>query len=133
MHACSCCDYNCCCSCCLLLLADASGPAFALLRSAIQSVWGSELPVVPYLMSGGTDSKHYGHLTNATLRFCPYTQNAAKDDAHRVHGTNERLSVEDFGRVLCTYRAGLQLAGSRGSQSGSSTIDLPLQRWMAVE
>jgi acetylornithine deacetylase/succinyl-diaminopimelate desuccinylase-like protein len=95
-----------------LLRADASGPHFALLRSAIQSVWGAELPVVPYLMSGGTDSKHYRHLTNSTLRFCPYSQNAAKDDAHRVHGTNERLSVEDFGRALCTYRAGLRLAGA---------------------
>jgi hypothetical protein len=63
-------------------------------------------------MSGGTDSKHYRHLTNATLRFCPYSQNAAKDDAHRVHGTNERLSVDDFGRALCTYRAGLRLAGA---------------------
>jgi carboxypeptidase PM20D1 len=123
----------------LLLHADASGLQFALLRSAIQSVWGAELPVVPYLMSGGTDSKHYCHLTNATLRFCPYSQNAAKDDAHRVHGTNERLSVEDFGRALCTYRAGLRLAGavrsgeggSRGSQAGTGR--LPVQHRVTVE
>jgi hypothetical protein len=109
-----------------LLHADASGPAFALLRSAIQSVWGSELPVVPYLMSGGTDSKHYRHLTNATLRFCPYSQNAAKDDAHRVHGTNERLSVDDFGRALCTYRAGLRLAGAaRAGEAGDEGSHAP--------
>lgn len=59
-------------------------------------------------MSGGTDSKHYSHLTNTILRFCPYA--LGNDDVHRVHGTNERISVEDFGRLLCTYRAGLQLA-----------------------
>uniref|UniRef100_A0A383W7F7 Peptidase M20 dimerisation domain-containing protein n=1 Tax=Tetradesmus obliquus TaxID=3088 RepID=A0A383W7F7_TETOB len=118
---------------------DASGPQFALLRAAIQSVWGTDLPVVPYLMSGGTDSKHYRHLTNSTLRFCPYSQNAAADDAHRVHGTNERLSVEDFGRALCTYRAGLRLAGAaRPGEAGdrsraAGTGRLPVQQLVAVE
>eukprot|EP00878_Enallax_costatus_P031865 GHUV01034921.1.p1 GENE.GHUV01034921.1~~GHUV01034921.1.p1 ORF type:complete len:184 (+),score=4.60 GHUV01034921.1:590-1141(+) len=86
-------------------------PQFNIVKSAIQQVWGADLPVLPYLMSGGTDSKHYSHLTKAILRFCPYA--LGNEDVHRVHGTNERISVEDFGRLLCTYKAGLQLAAAR--------------------
>lgn len=76
-------------------------------------------------MSGGTDSKHYSHLTSAILRFCPYA--LGNEDVHRVHGTNERLSIEDFGRLLCTYKAGLQLAAARrpGEEGVRSAEKLP--------
>lgn len=99
-----------------------TGPHFSLLKSAIQQVWGSDLPVLPNLMSGGTDSKHYSELTTAILRFCPVSYN--QGDEHRVHGTNERISVEDFGKLLCTYKAGLKLAAAEraGEERGGGLM-----------
>lgn len=99
---------------------DSKGPAFRLITAAIQEGWrfsgvagpqleGSGVPVLPYLMPGGTDSKHYQNLTDSIVRFCPYS--LTQQELRGVHGTNERLAVADFQRLLCTYRAGLRLAG----------------------
>lgn len=40
--------------------------------------------------------------------------NRTAGDADRVHGLNERLSIEDLGHAVCVYRRVLQLmAGSQ--------------------
>lgn len=101
-------------------VADSTGPAFKLITQAIQEGWkfskaagakleGTGVPVLPYLMPGGTDSKHYQNLTDTILRFCPFS--VTPEDLATVHGTNEKIHVTDYGRALCTYRAGLRLAG----------------------
>jgi carboxypeptidase PM20D1 len=56
-------------------------------------------------MSGGTDSKHYGDLAlKGVLRFVPYQVNKRAGDLDRIHGTNERVRVEDYLKGICTYR-----------------------------
>lgn len=115
---------------------DSNGPAFELVTKAIQEGWkfskaagakheGVGVPVLPYLMPGGTDSKHCQNLTSAVLRFCPYS--LTREQMKGVHGTNERILVADFGRLLCTYRAGLRLAGggvhsSRQAATATATV-----------
>jgi hypothetical protein len=69
------------------------------------------LPVIPYLLCGGTDSKWYANLTSNIVRFAPFSVNRRAGDLKRVHGTDERLSVGDFGRMLCTFTAGMRMAG----------------------
>lgn len=101
-------------------VANSSGPAFKLLSQAIQEGWkfsaaagqgleGQGVPVLPYLMPGGTDSKHYQNLTDTILRFCPFS--VTPEELDTVHATNEKIRVADYARALCTYRAGLRLAG----------------------
>jgi carboxypeptidase PM20D1 len=110
---------------------DARSEGFQVLKAAIQAVWrlqdgasGSRpVPVLPYLMPGGTDSKHYTRLgaARSILRFSPLF--LAPEDLSLVHGTNERIAVDDFVRLLCTYKAGLRLAGdAAGSSSSSSSV-----------
>lgn len=113
------------------IVTDHQGGPFALVRAAIQAGWqlhaprsgsGSKaapLAVLPFLMPGGTDSKHYQNLTDAILRFSPVSLDNA--DLGRIHGTNERLAVSDFLNLLCTYRAGLKLAGDGGG-SGAAAV-----------
>lgn len=61
-------------------------------------------------LSGGTDSKHYANLTHhGAMRHLPTS--SSMSDIKRVHGTDERSSVEDFRKALCVYRMGLQLFG----------------------
>ncbi len=63
-------------------------------------------------MMGITDSRHYAHLSeHGTLRFCPFTLDKRNGDLARLHGTNERVSVEDYSKGICTYARMLQLLG----------------------
>jgi carboxypeptidase PM20D1 len=68
-------------------------PSFAVLARTIREVFPNTV-VAPYLTVGGTDARSYAPLTKAIYRFTPI--NADASDLVRVHGTNERLSVENF-------------------------------------
>ncbi len=65
------------------------------------------------MLAGGTDSKHFLPLsTNGVLRFVPVTSRLSAGDGSRVHGLNERLSVEDLARAVCVYRRAVELLAS---------------------
>lgn len=95
----------------VMRVADAGGPHFAVLASAIQRAWrpadGGELPVLPVLMPAMTDSRHFLRLSrHGALRFTPWS--AWRADYARLHGTDERISVADFARGLQAYTAALE-------------------------
>mmetsp|Transcript_2492 Transcript_2492/g.4194 ORF Transcript_2492/g.4194 Transcript_2492/m.4194 type:complete len:520 (+) Transcript_2492:3-1562(+) len=96
---------------------SASGRHFTGIKQALQEGWQGAVPgqegpltVVPYLMSGGTDSRHYLKLsTGGVLRFVPTGANQTAGDMARIHGLNERLSITGLGRAMCTYMRVVQL------------------------
>jgi carboxypeptidase PM20D1 len=73
--------------------------AYAYVANAIRDTFG--VPVAPELMTGATDSRHYLPLADAVLRFRPF--HADPDDLVRVHGTNERVAVDDLGAAVDFY------------------------------
>jgi carboxypeptidase PM20D1 len=75
--------------------------SYRMLERAIRSV-APEAIVTPYLVMGGTDARHYGELSENVYRFLPVR--VGPDDMPRVHGTDERISVEDYGRAVRLYR-----------------------------
>jgi carboxypeptidase PM20D1 len=77
------------------------GPAFALLRDTLRRV-APEALVAPSLVLGGTDARHYTGLTPNVYRFVPFT--VGPGDLERVHGTDERLAIEDYQRMVRFYR-----------------------------
>ncbi|NXV79802.1 P20D1 hydrolase, partial [Atlantisia rogersi] len=50
--------------------------------------------VVPGTCIGNTDSRHFTNITNAIYRFNPLL--LRPDDLPRIHGLNERISVENY-------------------------------------
>ena len=50
--------------------------------------------VAPALVLGGTDSKHYVDVAAHSFRFVPLR--LAPEDLKRVHGTDERVSIDDY-------------------------------------
>lgn len=60
-----------------------------------------EAAAVPFLFSAGTDTKHYGGITKTAYRFAPIRQTT--EDLKGVHGTNERISVENVRRCALFY------------------------------
>jgi carboxypeptidase PM20D1 len=76
-----------------------SDPAYLYLAQTIKD--SLAVPVAPELMTGATDSSHYLDIADAVLRFRPFP--ADTDDLVRVHGTNERIAVDDLGAAVGFY------------------------------
>src|SRR5439155_1241029 len=81
-------------------VSDVGSPNFRLLERTIRQV-APEAVVVPWLVVGGTDARHYTGLTPDVYRFSAARMGAG--DLERVHGTNERLAVASYGQVVQFY------------------------------
>ena len=57
--------------------------------------------LLPGLVVAGTDAKHFEDLADNVYRFSPI--HAKPEDLGRFHGTNERLSVDNLGRMIKGY------------------------------
>jgi carboxypeptidase PM20D1 len=57
--------------------------------------------VVPYLVTGGTDARHYEDLTGNVYRFLPVR--LGPDDLERIHGVNERIARHRFAEAVRFY------------------------------
>lgn len=84
------------------------GPAWELLAGTVARVLPEAL-VAPSLVLGGTDARHYAGLTPNVYRFVPFT--VGLGDLERVHGTDERLALADYGRMVRFYRELIENAG----------------------
>ena len=58
--------------------------------------------VTPFLVIGATDSRHFARLTDAIVRFMPVMMTA--QDLARIHGVDERISLEEYGRMIAYDR-----------------------------
>lgn len=59
--------------------------------------------VAPYLVTGSTDSKWYAALSDGLFRFVPLPLESR--DLARIHGTDERILVSDYLRMIGFYRS----------------------------
>ena len=58
-------------------------------------------PVVPGMVVGATDSRHFAVLTSSIYRFVPAT--LGPQDLSRPHGTDERIATKDFATAVQFY------------------------------
>jgi carboxypeptidase PM20D1 len=72
--------------------------------------------VAPYLVTGGTDARHFAGLTPNVYRFAP--TRLTLEDLKRVHGTNERLSVANYVELVRFYAQLLRNAAGAASPGG---------------
>jgi carboxypeptidase PM20D1 len=79
----------------------ADGPAFALLEEAIAARFPGVV-VAPYLVVGRTDARHFEAISENVYRFLPLRLDA--DARQRLHGTDERVGVEELAGAVGFYR-----------------------------
>jgi carboxypeptidase PM20D1 len=73
--------------------------AFRLIASTVRGMApGERMPVLPYLVMGGTDAKYWGPHSNRVFRFLAIP--LREGDEARVHGANERVAVGDYGTAV---------------------------------
>lgn len=87
-----------------------TGRWFSDIQRSITAVWG-EIPVLPYVVTSTTDSRHYAGVADTIYRFVPIQLN--RDDLGGVHGTNERISTENIDRAVEFYKTLLQRFGAK--------------------
>ncbi|PNH04403.1 putative carboxypeptidase S-like 2 [Tetrabaena socialis] len=109
-------------------ITSSSGRHFKLLRQAVLETWRDEgrgdVVVAPFMLMGGTDSKHYAPLSRGgVLRFVPYGMNKTAGDLGLIHSSNERIGIKYLARAVCTYTRMMQLfsvAEEKGAGMGAA-------------
>ncbi|MCK5759055.1 MAG: M20/M25/M40 family metallo-hydrolase [Clostridiales bacterium] len=83
-------------------LSNPSSEIYNKIAGAVRGL-SDETAIIPYLMVAGTDSIKYECICENILRFSPYLIDM--DDMKRIHGTNERISLENVERCVKFYLA----------------------------
>lgn len=79
---------------------DHDGEGFKAMAASTAAIYGA-VPVAPSLVIAATDSRNYVDVADALYRFTPFILEAS--DLQRIHGTDERLSVENLVRGAAWY------------------------------
>ncbi len=87
--------------------------AFQNLQTTIHQVF-PQVVVAPALLVAATDSRHYAALTDNIFRFSPWF--VASDDIQRIHGINERISIQAFATAVKFYYQFIHNSSKRYSQ-----------------
>ena len=74
-------------------ISDVNAAGYRIIERTLRQVFPEAL-VAPALGVGGTDSEHYTGLTPNVYRFSPLR--LRPEDMKRLHGTNERTSIQDY-------------------------------------
>ncbi len=81
------------------------GPAFAALERAIGRTYPKVI-IAPSLTVAGTDSRHYGVVSDAIYRFSPMV--IRPRDLEQIHGNNEHMNIADYMRAIAFYETMLE-------------------------
>ena len=73
---------------------------FKIIHKTIKEVF-PEVIVNPMLVLGATDSRHYSVVSINIYRFAPII--TYQEDLARIHGLNERISIENYRRAIGFY------------------------------
>ena len=86
--------------------ADAENTVYLRYHSEVPEAVAAVLPevdaCVPYLMTGGSDSRYFGRVCDQCIRFLPFTIDAEQLDS--IHGINEYVSTDTLVPAVDFYR-----------------------------
>jgi len=82
-------------------ISDPNSESYKFLSSAILKVF-PDVVVAPSLMIGNTDTRWFWNVSKNIFRFSPIHMHGHEDVA-RFHGTNERINVKDYVKVIDFY------------------------------
>ena len=80
---------------------DWNGEEFGYLRKCLNECY-PEAGVIPYLMTGGTDCRHYEEVADNCLRFCPIKM--SNEQLAAMHAANENISTDNLAVGVKFYK-----------------------------
>jgi carboxypeptidase PM20D1 len=75
-------------------------PNFKRLQRTVAQIYPQAISV-PFVYIAASDTKHYAPITKDVYRFLPIL--AVTSDLDRIHGTNERIAVDNFAKAIQYY------------------------------
>ncbi len=81
---------------------DFNGEAFKLINGVINEVF-PDMPVSPYVMTGGTDARFYQEICDACIRFSPIIY--GPDQMKGMHGLNENVDTVSLPGAVDFYKS----------------------------
>ena len=90
-------------------VAATGAPGFQLINKTLRQLH-PDVIVAPGLMIGGTDSRYFDGVADNVYKFSPVR--ARPEDLKRFHGTNERISTDNYVELIQFYH---QLIGNSAS------------------
>ncbi len=88
---------------------DLKSPAMELIKNCIAQVFPDAV-ITPYLMTGGTDCRHYDRVTRNAYRFLP--ARVTEQELSLMHGRGEYLSIENLKAMIAFYTLFLRSAAT---------------------
>jgi carboxypeptidase PM20D1 len=82
-------------------VSSTTSPAYRRLQRTIAALYPEAL-IVPSLVTGATDSRHFAEIADGVYRFMPNA--VGPDDLRRFHGVDERIAVAELERAVEFYR-----------------------------
>lgn len=82
--------------------------SYLILKHTIRKVFDG-VAVAPYLVMGATDARYYAPISEAAYRFSPFKLTA--EDLGRMHGIDERIAVESYGKMIVFFHELMQAWG----------------------
>jgi len=76
---------------------------FRSIRDSVRAAFGNEVVVAPGSTTGGTDVRHYESVSTDQYRFAPLLLRKSDNDTARIHGVDERVSVENYNKAIVFY------------------------------
>ena len=80
---------------------DYKGEEFKYLTKCINECY-PDAGVIPYLMTGGTDCRHYEAIADNCLRFCPIKM--SNEQLAAMHAANESIGVSEVAHCVKFYK-----------------------------
>ena len=80
---------------------DFKGKPFQILQEVMNENF-PDVIVAPFLLTAGTDARHFSGLANHILRFAPIDLN--KEQFASIHAANEYINIENVGQCVCFYK-----------------------------
>lgn len=80
--------------------------AYRAIADTARELFGEAAPVVPFVLTGGTDSKHFLQIAEQAIRFSPIF--ISESQGSGVHGVNERIGIESLHQAEQFYQILLQ-------------------------
>lgn len=74
---------------------------FKVLENTLHTVF-PDVIVSPFLLTAGTDARHFTDIADCILRFAPIDLN--KEQFASVHNPNENINVNNIGECVCFYK-----------------------------
>ena len=81
-------------------VAPTDSASYKLIERTVRELFPGTI-VAPGLMIGGTDSQHFGNVSDHIYKFSPVR--AKPEDLARFHGTNERISSANLAELIRFY------------------------------